>query len=124
MNDGSFTYYKIQHRKTAESEWSPGSKSLKLKSVPKKNDWCDSCGDFFGFTGDSYIRSNTGVTGWQQIADAASVLKLLRKADAAGKFDSQGDSAFARSGTKNQLIRHEYRVVRIMVMQASIPELI
>lgn len=131
MKDGSYIYYKIQHRTTHENEWlKPDSP---LKPVTEEHYWASSSFDWMGFVAnpltkrggysprykksDEQIRavySKTGSRGWWDLKHALKAVQRLQKADSEGKFDHKDTYQ-----NHCQEARHEFRIMKMTVSQKT-----
>lgn len=122
-------YYQIQHRRIATSPWlQPKGKISPVKDKLRERDWGTSGKDSWGKAIDPHIGSGldyrarnpkaheelyqvgcrTGHEGWLTKRYALNALRLSRRLDAKGVFDSY-------DGYRNhcQAVRHEFRLVKI-----------
>lgn len=134
MNDGTYTYYTLQHRRTHKSPWlKPKGKLKPVKDVRDKK-WDFSNWDVFGSIaepwtgkGNDYrpkfkkaydethdVWAHTDHNGWWTLKFAVRGLRRVRKADAKGKFDSRSGY-----GHHEQAVRHEFRLIKITVSQTT-----
>ena len=131
MDDGNYTFYAIQFRRTHESPWL--KPKGKLSPVKKKDTWGGVGPDSWGGSIDPHIgsgnewrarnkrssdqlfslRMKTGIAGWYDLKYAIAALKRLKKDSANGKHDGSGPY---REHT--QAIRYEFRI-NIMTMSKT-----
>ena len=132
------TYYTIQHRTTQLTEWAKPDGELKPARevhVCYDDTWTFSSFDHFGAGFNPWVgqgndahrrdrkmdaaRSDlwqqTRRNGWLPLRYALKALKNVRKADAAGEFDS-------RDGYRSleQRACHEYRVVKVIYTEDEV----
>ena len=132
MQDGTYSYYTIQHRTIAQS---PHLKKTPIKLIKKKDRWHWSSWDSFGSafnprhgTGNNWRPVNqkadderysvwmkTGSDGWWTLNYAVKALHRVRKQDSKGKFDY-----FDTYNNHTRSVRHEFRIVMRIVSQRVI----
>jgi len=127
MQEGEFTYYTLQHRRTHKSPWLDPEGPLEPVD---DQEWSFSSWDVFGGTAEPWAGSGnnykpkhkkahdethsvwacTGRHGWWSLNYAVKGLKRVRKAQAKGKFDSRDGY-----GHHEQAVRYEFRLVKVTV---------
>ena len=131
MQDGTWTYYQLQHRLTHESPWLKPQDPLHRV---KDKDWSGSSWDYFGHVAEPWIGkgnerrpqfrrshdethevwSATSHRGWWTLKYAIRGLKRLRAANLEGTFDSRGNY-----GEHCQASRYEFRIIRVTVSKET-----
>jgi len=134
MQDGNFTFYVLQHRKTHESPWL--EPEGELQPVEERS-WVNSSWDYFGGTAEPWekpehgpwdwepkykeshaeirdVMDKTGRHGWWSHKYALCGLARVRKGDEEGKFDSRDGYNKLR-----QAVRHEFRLAKITVSKKT-----
>ena len=133
MQDGEYTYYTLQHRRTHESPWL--KPKGKLKDVRQEHqEWNFSSWDVFGGTAEPWHGSGndykpkyrkahdethdvwacTGRHGWWSLKYAVKGLKRVQEAQAKGKFDSYDGYRH-----HNQALRYEFRLVKVTLSKKT-----
>lgn len=122
MMDGTFTFYRLQHRQTHESPWL--KPEGKLSSV-YGSQWMYSSWDVFGRIAEPWegtesqnetydVLRNTEKRGWWTLKYAQKALRRLDKAQAKGKFDSRDGY-----GKVCQAKRYEFRLVKTILVKIT-----
>ncbi len=131
MQDGKYTYYGIQHRRTHQTQW--GVPQEPLEEIEEKGDWYWSGGLFLPamrpYAGRGCSRRPVDQqavdemhavqvladgSGWWHRKYAKAALKRLRKRDARGEYGIRG-----RYGKLLQDVRHEFRIVKVKARQKT-----
>ncbi len=134
MQDGKHIIYAVQTRITHRSPWLRPKGKLSPADDEDDEEWFFASFDYFGRSWEPHhgagndwrpispkshdelhdVQHLTGQSGYFRMDYALRALKRLRKADDAGKFDSQGPY-----GKKSQAVRHEFRLVKITMNQKT-----
>lgn len=139
MENGQYTFFVIQHREIARSEWAKPEDGIQPIPILSSADW-NCCGDdYWGRSTNPHIgtgnrwrpanqrandewfqcRSDTGMHGWFTFKYAVAALNRCREHDAKGWYNT-----FGTYGTLEQVVRHEFRIAKVkMTFEQSIEPL-
>jgi len=131
MINGTFTYYVIQTRTIFSSSKSVVSKCDLRRLIPesKRHEWISCGADAWGRSMNPHVgegnnwrpkypladkqwyecKRQTGWNGWFNVNYALSALKRVRKDDDEGMYDAKSSY-----GKKEGVIRHEFRIVKVV----------
>ena len=134
MKNGQYTFYVIQQRRRAEGEWLKLESPIKPIPEEERHDWSNCSPEFWGCSLNPHTKNYkpshiaadkewceckvaTGNCGWWTLKYAIEALKRVRQDDADGMYDSRDTY-----GKTEQLVRHEFRIVKIQLTYEYISE--